>query len=322
MVAGLVTRVADRATRLRRFLVPTVALNPVHPTPDRADATAEGTTTPATTARFPGAEDASRLRRSFRRRQEKGAPRLRFWLVLAWQTLRQRDIRPLSREMADPFEAHGLEYLPAHGVFTLAVNHASRRWTPRLLATVHAATLIGRPDLARHWLVIVGYREASLEGKPFLVRKFLVTMRRIFGWVYSRWLYNTLRLPMGNERASIQALRGWKKRARSQPCLVFPEGRGATTFEEVRPGSGHWLAALGGTVLPVSVWWEAEVGRWQIVFGPAMEWSHNHRLHDHQIGLEIAVSLPPEEAPLWQDSLADWEAAYAATPRDFQEAEV
>ncbi len=274
-------------------------------------ATVDPTTTPTTTSKSL-AEDASkpdRIPRSARNRSERGAPRLRFWAILVWQTLTHRDLQSLSREMRDDFVTEGLENLPESGVFTLAVNHTLRRWTPRLLASLHHATLEKRPDLAADWLVIVGYREARLESKPWWVRKIVPYLRRAINLVWERWQHNTLRLPMSQDTAkvSIEALREWKTRARQQPTIVFPEGRGYASFREIRPGAGRWLAKLGGPVLPVSMWWATEEKRWHIIFGPAIEWSANSDLHDHQIGLEIATGLPPAEAPDWQADLDDWE---------------
>jgi len=242
-------------------------------------------------------------------RPDRGSPRLRFWAILAWQTLRGRDILPLSQEMRDPYEAYGLENIPTEGSFALAVNHTMRRWTPRLLSAIHAATLEKRPEYARQWIVIVGYREAKLEGRGQPGRFIVLTLRRIHTWIYRRWSYNALRLPMDNQRAGLQALRNWRLRARYQPSVVFPEGRGAKTFEQVRPGAGRFLAGLGVPVLPVSVWWEEDKQRWQVVFGPSISWSVENRLHDLQVGLEIAYALPPEEAPKWQKALKDWELA-------------
>lgn len=243
-------------------------------------------------------------------RPNRGAPSLWFWVIFLTQTLRGRDLLPLSREMRDSYQAEGLEHLPPGGVFTLAVNHTMRRWTPRVLASIHQATIEQRPDLARDWLVIVGYKEARLEGRPRSVQWLILQIRRLHTGVYQRWTHNVLRLPMGNDRASVQALREWKKRAQRQPTIVFPEGRGYPTFEEVRPGAGRWLGALDVPVLPASVWWNEQAAQWHIVFGPCIEWSVNPRLHDLQIGLEIAERLPPTHAPLWQDDLEHWRAAF------------
>jgi hypothetical protein len=243
-------------------------------------------------------------------RPDKGAPRWRFWWLFLWQSLTGRDLLPLSREMADAFVVRGLENIPATGVFTIAVNHTMRRWTPRLLATLHQATLSHRPDLARDWLVIVGYREANIEGRPWWVRRLVKTVRAVYGWLHQRWDYNVLRLPMGNNRNSVEALRDWRERAPRQPAVVFPEGRGKDTFEEIRAGAGRWLAMLGVPVLPVSMWWEATANRWQIVIAPPIEWSEDASLHDLQVGLEIALGLPAEEAPSWQTALAAWENAH------------
>lgn len=254
-----------------------------------------------------------------RPRPDRGSPRLRFWGILTWQTWRGRDILPLSLETRDPYAAHGLENIPVEGSFALAVNHTMRRWTPRLLSAVHAATMERRPEYARQWIVIVGYREAKLEGRGQPARFVILTLRKVHTWIYRRWSYNALRLPMDNQRAGLQALRNWKQRARHQPSVVFPEGRGSKTFEQVRPGAGRFLAGLGVPVLPVSVWWEDERQRWQVVFGPPLNWSADSRLHDLQVGLEIAYALPPAEAPRWQKALVDWELANSA---DFSSGEL
>ena len=246
---------------------------------------------------------------SKRNRTEVGTPRLRFWVLLVWQTLSKRDLLPLSREMQDAYVVTGLEHIPEKGVFSLAVNHTLKRWTPRLLATIHQASLEKRPDLAGEWLVIVGYRETRLEGRSVVARWLIPRIRRFHQWIYQRWQYNVIRLPMFNERSSIQSLREWKERAKRQPTMVFPEGRGAKTFEEIRPGAGRWLSVIGVPVLPVSIWWDRENKGWQIIIGPPIEWSENPQLHDLQLGLEIAAGLPPDEAPLWQEHLVCWQAA-------------
>lgn len=217
---------------------------------------------------------------------------------------------PLSAENRDDFAVHGLENIPQQSVFTLAVNHTMRRWTPRLLSAVQHASMEKRPELARQWIVIVGYRETKTTGRNRLARWVILKIRRVHTWIYRRWSYNALRLPMDNQRAGMQALRQWKIRAQQQPTIVFPEGRGSKTFEQVRPGAGRFLAGLNVPVLPVSIWWEAAEARWQVVFGPPIAWSADGHLHDLQIGLEIAYGLPPVEAPAWQKALKDWDEAF------------
>ena len=247
--------------------------------------------------------------KQFWERAGRGAPRLRFWPLLIWQTLTARDLRILSHEMCDHYQVQGLDYLPTSGVFTLAANHTMRRWTPRSLATIHRATLEKRPDLGQAWLVIVGYKELELAERGWLMRFLIKQMRRFYARIYLRWQYNILRLPMGNNRASMQALREWRRRAKQQPTLVLPEGRGAKAFEEIRPGAGRMLASLEVPILPVSVSWQETEQRWQVIFGPPIQWSNEARLHDLQIGLEIALALPAAEAPRWQTALAQWQAA-------------
>ena len=271
---------------------------------------ATGTLSVAITDKFPAVAASKRRWQSQINRQDRGAPRLRFWPMLVWQTLTSRQMWPLSREMRDPYRVSGLEYLPRQGVFTLAVNHTMQRWLPRLMSAVHHATIEIRPDLAGDWLVVVGYRRVRLEGRKPFTRFIIQTGWRFSDWLFQRWQHNIIRLPMADGRASVLALREWRKRAKTQPSFVFPEGRGAKTFEDIRPGAGRWLAGLGGPVLPVSAWWDETIGSWQIVFGPPIEWSGQVRLRDFQIGLEIAAGLPPEHAPTWQAALQEWEAAY------------
>jgi hypothetical protein len=212
--------------------------------------------------------------------------------------------------MTEPFYCEGLENLPEANTFVLAVNHTNVRWAPRLLATVHSATTKRRPDLASDWLVIVGNREPRLERLRPWQRGFAVWIRRQFDRIYQKWTYNCLRLPMSNERASLRALRDWKARAKQQPSLVFPEGRGAMTFKEVRAGSGRWLATLGMPVLPTAVWWDEKRDCWAINFGAPVEWAAQVNLHDLQLGLAIADAMPPEEAPDWQEALTRWRTVH------------
>jgi len=245
------------------------------------------------------------------------APRLRFWFVLAWQTIRHRSIVALSQEMKDPFYPQGLENLPAQGSFVLAVNHTNVRWTPRLLASIHVATLERRPDLAKEWLVVAGSRALRLHRLRYpWQRWFAIGFRRVLSQVYRRWAYNCVRIPLGNEKASLRALREWRTRATKQPSLVFPEGRGAATFQQVRPGAGRWLARLGVPVLPVAAWWDDSRGGWALDFGLPLEWATQPALHDLQLGLAMAETLPTAEAPDWQEALLRWQVAHSKLPAE------
>lgn len=243
------------------------------------------------------------------RRHNRGGPNVNFWLRLGWQTFGKRDILALCVLMRDKYQVQGLEFVPVDGVFTIAVNHTLVRWTPHLLATIHQAVQARRPDLARDWLVIVGYREASLQKVNPVVRYLVSKIRHVHSWIFQRWSHNVLRLPTGNERVSLEALRTWKNRARLQPTLVFPEGRGRDDFGPIRLGAGRWLAKLAVPVLPLSVWWDDQAQLWQFIFGLPVEWSANPQLHDLQIGLEIAECLPPALAPDWQEFLRLWQEA-------------
>lgn len=240
------------------------------------------------------------------------APPLSFWMVLARETLTSRNIVCLSNEMADPFDCIGLENIPAEGTFALAVNHSDVRWTPRLLASLHLATQARRPDLAKEWLVIVGNRAPRLERFNRAQRWIALKIRGVFDRIFRRWNYNCLRIPLGNERASLKALREWRARAKEQPSIVFPEGRASATFKEVRPGSGRWLANLGVPVIPVAAWWDESRDEWVFDFGEPIEWADRSNLHDLQLGLAIAEALPPQDAPDWQEALTRWRKAHSS----------
>lgn len=231
--------------------------------------------------------------------------------MFIWQCLTHRSIVGLSRELAEPYWASGLENLPQDGSFVLAVNHTTVRWTPRLLASIHKATLERRPELAGEWLVVVGNRELRQERLRPWARPIAVRIRQGFERVYDLWNYNCLRLPMGNERVSPKALREWRTRAKTQPSIVFPEGRGATTFKEIRPGAGRWLATFDVPTIPLAVWWDEPKNGWVFDFGPAIEWASQSSLHDVQLGLALAEALPPAEAPDWQPALSRWRKAHS-----------
>ncbi|MEI6046470.1 MAG: 1-acyl-sn-glycerol-3-phosphate acyltransferase [Chloroflexota bacterium] len=254
---------------------------------------------------------ATPVRKKRVRKGPPDAPRLRFWFILAKETLTTCSIVALSLEMAEPFHCIGLENIPEQGSFVLAINHTNVRWTPRMLASIHLATIQRRPELAEEWLVIVGHREPRLERLQPWQRWFALKIRRFYDQIYHRWKYNSLRLPMDNDGASLKALREWRIRSKTQPSLVFPEGRAATTFREVRLGSGRWLAALGVPVLPVAGWWDETRKGWVLDFGLPIEWSAQTNLQDLQLGLAIAEALPPEEAPDWQAALTRWRTVHS-----------
>lgn len=220
------------------------------------------------------------------------------WATVARETCGRRRIRPIAAHFTDPWSAHGLENLPATGVFTLALNHlrpaGQRQATTRLLASVYAAVNTVRADLAESWVVVVGYRPRPGPRA------------RALAWAWGRWAEHTVRLPMQGPTAAA-TLRQWRQSARQYPVAVFPEGRSGPTFGQVRPGSGRWLLREGATI-PVGVWYGD--GRWQIAFGPAVRPAADPRLHDLQLGLAIARLLPSAVAPCWQPLLARWQALH------------
>jgi 1-acyl-sn-glycerol-3-phosphate acyltransferase len=236
-----------------------------------------------------------------------------FWLVFAVTTLTNRRLSWLvkARRIGEnPVLVEGLENIPEPGVFTLAVNHYKGSRTIDVIAAIYDAINRTRPELRDEYLLVVGHRRRKRTNPtPILTR----IIRRMYDLNYRVWQKNALRIALGNDRASIRALREWRGRAKTQPTLVFPEGKSNLEFVKVREGSGRWLESLNVPVLPVAVWWEK--GYWQVRFGPPVRWSERPELHDLQLGLNIARLLPLELAPLWQDRLQQWQEANWITQR-------
>lgn len=231
----------------------------------------------------------------------------RFWAAFARETLGRRRLAILARLRlagTGPVQARGLRRLPAVGTFTLAANHnGSRPALDTIAAALIAANRV-RPDLAARYLLVVGRRAPTRRARTPAARLY----RRLLLYVYVRWAQHVLRIPLGNQRASITALRRWRARARRQPCLVFPEGRAHQTLGPMRLGAGRWLAALGVPIVPVAVWYQE--GAWQVRFGPPIHWSRRADLRDVQLGLAIAALLPPDRARGWAPALAAWREAH------------
>jgi hypothetical protein len=219
----------------------------------------------------------------------------------------RRRLAPLARRRlgANLLTAvEGLSYLPRSGSFVLAANHKRARRAPDVIAAVLYAANQARPDLANRYLLISGQRRRDSRDLPRLGR----LARAVVDWAFRRWGRHVVRIPLGNPRASVAALRQWRSRARRQPSLVFPEGRGQELFGAVRPGSGRWLATFAVPVLPVVVWWDGEQPR--VRFGAPIAWAARTDLHDTQLGLAIAALLPGALAPAWQPALARWRSAH------------
>jgi 1-acyl-sn-glycerol-3-phosphate acyltransferase len=230
-----------------------------------------------------------------------------FWICFARETVGRRRLMPLARRRlgsARAIPVVGLSCLPTSGSFVLAANHNKARRALDVIASVLSAANQARPELANRYLLVSGQRRRDTRDLPRLGR----LARAVVDWVFRRWRRHVVRIPLGNSRASIAALRQWRLRAHRQPCLVFPEGRGQGEFGAVRPGSGRWLAMLGVPVVPVAVWWEGEQSR--VRFGAPIMWAGRTELHDAQVGLAIAGLLPSALAPAWQPALVRWRTAH------------
>jgi hypothetical protein len=232
-------------------------------------------------------------------------PLVVLWWTVVVETLRHRRFaRVVARGLlGEPLDAEGLEHVPRGGSFVLAANHHQAGSTFQVMAAVLGAAALARPGADADGLVVIGQRVA-----PAPTRR-LRLARRLAAAFFGRWERNVLRVPTGNGAPVLTALRVWRRRAREQPVLVFPEGVAGRMFARVRPGAGRWLSGVAAPTLPVAVWRSAR--GWRVVFGAPVVWSHRVELRDLQLGLAIAAMLPEEMAPGWQGVLGAWRAAHA-----------
>lgn len=229
-------------------------------------------------------------------------PRVIFWCRFVVETCSKRRLPPLvaarlGREK-QALTISGLEHVPLHGTFVLAVNHYNGRATLDVAAAVLHAVGQTRLDAVERMLFVVGSREHSKKRS---------LVARLLNCVYARWSGHAIRIPLGNEQSSVIGLRAWRER--NQPVFVFPEGRARLHLGRMRHGAGRWLSSLDLPVIPVGVWWEQESG-WHIVLSKPIRWTHRADLRDLQLGLALASLLPPDLAPDWQRDLERWHAAH------------
>jgi len=229
---------------------------------------------------------------------------LRFWARFIIETLTTRSFSRLvnARLHGEKCCIEGLNNLPSHGNFVLAVNHFNGRAALDVGAAVLQAAAKARPDALDSMLIVIGTRPRKASQ-----------VARILDWLYKRWSYHTVRILIHNAQASLAGLREWRKR--DQPIFVFPEGRGQLELGQIRQGAGKWLSLLGKPVIPVAVWWHQETG-WHVVFGEVIVWSHRSELRDVQLGLALATLLPPELTSAWQDELHRWREVHDTQPHN------
>jgi 1-acyl-sn-glycerol-3-phosphate acyltransferase len=232
-----------------------------------------------------------------------------FWCHVARETFTSRRFsRVLERRLRGrEVVASGRELVPTSGPFLFASNHYHAGLTLDVLGAALGAAASVRPGVADACTVVVGHRvpDADARRRGHAWRAVLRWAARRF---FDRWSRNTLRIPTGPLGGGVARLRGWRRRAACGPMLVFPEGVAKGELASMRDGAGRWLAALGVPILPVGVWWAD--GRWNVSFGAPITWSRRGELRDLQLGLAIAVLLPPVLAPSWSESLARWRAAH------------
>ena len=202
-------------------------------------------------------------------------------------------------------EVSGEENVPDNGAFTFAVNHFKNGQSLGVVSAVLTSASEKRPELKDNYLLVVGQRvSASARSRAPLIR----ISRGIARWIQNRWARNLLHIPIGNDRPSISYMRDWRRRARRQACILFPEGKADMQFDSVRDGCGRWLASFDVPTIPVGVWWRDE--KWHVRFGKSIEWTRRSELRDLQLGLSIASLLPVEIASYWQEDLTRWRAAH------------
>ncbi len=233
------------------------------------------------------------------------AAALRFWGRLFVETVGDRRFERViaARLGAAPIVATGTGELPPEGPVVFAVNHFRAGLTMGTVSAVLTAATRGRPGVAREAMLVVG-----APPRP-ATRRLVRLVRALFGVFWARWSHVVVRVPMAGGGPHLAALRAFREAARARPVLVFPEGRAAPLFADIRPGAGRWLGSLGVPIVPVGVFRSDE--GWTVTFGPPVRWSPRSDLRDVQLGLAIASLLPRELAPRWGPLLDRWRAAHA-----------
>jgi hypothetical protein len=228
-----------------------------------------------------------------------------FWSTLAIETLGARRLRRVveARLGRAPIAVEGAESLPRAGPFVLAVNHHRAGGTLELISAVLQAAARARPDTLTSAILVVGQRRPA--PRRLLVR----FLRRLAGAFFERWGAHLLRIPAGGDPIDVGALRAYRRRAREQPLLVFPEGIASVGFRGVRPNAGRWLSQLKVPVVPVGAWPDGR-GGFRVVLGAPLRWADRGELRDLQLGLAIAAQLPAALAPDWQETLGRWRAVH------------
>jgi len=237
---------------------------------------------------------------------------LAFWAGMAWGTVAGPRLARLARRRlaGQQVQAEGLHLLPQQGVFILAANHLRGADTLSAIAAMLVAAGRARPELADHFLVITGRPAQRPPPRPSRFS------RRLNRYIRRHWDDHLLVLTGEDGRPSLQALRAWRRRAATQPVIVLPEGVNNPSFGAVRAGAGRWLSGFAQPTVPVGVW--AVTGGWQVRFGPALRWAPRTELRDAQLALSIALLLPPEMAPDWQEDLRRWRETWSEAERPAQ----
>jgi len=144
-----------------------------------------------------------------------------FWVVLVLHTLTGRRLSRVlaARGLVGKIAVKGLDAIPERGGFVLAVNHYRSGATLDVLAALDAAIGRARPELADGALVVVGRRAPA---KRTWRRRFIAGIVERF---FAAWSRNVIRIPWKNASPELASLRAWRFRTRTQPTIVFPEGR-------------------------------------------------------------------------------------------------
>ncbi|MEI7554830.1 1-acyl-sn-glycerol-3-phosphate acyltransferase [Candidatus Chlorohelix sp.] len=231
-----------------------------------------------------------------------------FWV---WYTLATIIYPRLSslvffRRLVDkPVQVEGLENLPTVGSFVLTANHYRGAITLDVIAAIYAVVQQARPEFKEEFILVVGQRPSKRKKKPPIPSRLT---KKLINYAYQRWSKNAVRITLGNECASIKALREWKLRVKQNPALVFPEGKARLVFGNIRPGAGRWLNSLGLPIIPVGVWWHN--GGWHVRIGKPLIWSARSELFEVQLGLNIAALLPQELTGQWSNKLKLWQEVH------------
>ncbi len=223
--------------------------------------------------------------------------------LLAFATIARRPFAWLFARLRRPSPVGsvvGLEHVPESAGFVLALNHLSDGASGAVVIAALDAIREAKPTVIERVMMVGGRREPTRTGR--LARWSRAVGARFAQWFIARWREHFTVIAMAGARADLGALRAWKRVANERVSVVFPEGIAGVELRAMRPGVGLWLSSFEVCTIPCAVWFDA--GRWNVRFGPPLDWSPRRHVRDAQLGLALASLLPESLQGRWSEDLA------------------